>query len=278
MKHGKFFLLMGLTLGLAWRMQAQLVVVLHTSKGATFNAKALTVGQKLNPTDKLNLADKDAVVVGWQENVGLVMLQPKVLPDKKLQNAGTVAEFQAPVVGATPSVEVGRMRNLEDLKQHFNQRNYLILGKTWLLTEPKSAITSADTMLFFKFDDTRNQTMLSRKLDRKADTIMIDPASFLIVNGMAIKKEDARNYRVFWICPKNKKFGEVCAFKMALPDEAPVKQEVQALLGLQGSSTLSTKDLLTRVENFLGAAYGVPDRHNLVAWLKQQFPKSFGSL
>jgi hypothetical protein len=268
--NSRFIILVCCLLGITIVGQAQNFVVIHTTSQAKelTTGKKLELGQSLSETEKINLGDRYGRVVLWNKEKGVKLLIAKELEGNKWKTAGTLDELNQPLPTKPLMSYREHFASMADLATHFSGRKYLILGKTWLVADAPYHITG-DTVLFFKYERPKADIEVNRKVERRGDSLLLDPKFILDMNGTPVPADDARNFQLYWLDKKTKGYQELARFDFVFVEEEVLRKEVGVLI----VQLLTVKsDIRPTVEQFLIAAYGIPDDHNLDEWLRRYFP------
>lgn len=259
---------------LIWNVaSAESLTVLYATAGTTAGLKKsnLSTGDALPPTDEIHFTDRFGKLALWSQSEGLLLLTPKEQPDGKWKTSGTLAELKQPL----PEVRTyeASFSNMEGLKQHFKDRRYLLLDRSWLLATPPFDL-SGDTLLFIKYERPKANMQVSRKLEHHGDSLLLDPKFILDMNGVPVPMDDAEHFQLYWLDLKTRGYLELVRFEFVFVEEATLVSEVSNLLTQLKRSKMPRGDQAVILQQFLTAVHGTPDPHNFKLWMAQHFPEA----
>ena len=90
------------------------------------------------------------------------------------------------------------------------------------------------------------------------------------MNGRPIPPDDARGFELYWLDLKTKGYKKLAAFEFVFVDEASIAREIKLLLSEIAKTDMDPSNRIGLVRQFLSAAYGDPDLHNLLQFLQAQ--------
>jgi hypothetical protein len=257
-----------LCMGQGLRAQSWTVVHASPKVKSVATGKALAAGDRLEASAQVNLGDAAGRVVVWDEKEGILLLGAQKVGEKQWKTSGKAAELKQVLPAITVYPE--HITSLAALQQHFHGRKYLLLGKSWLVADAPFRV-GGDTVLFYKYERIATDVEVSRKVERRGDSLLLEPRFILDMNGQAVPASDARNFQLYWLDMKTKGYSQLARFEFVFADEAMLEKEVGMLLGLVGAARGASAGKEDMVGQFLTAAYGSVDGHNLRVWMAQRF-------
>ena len=274
---GLALLLFLLTMGSV--LSAQSLKILHAPSNTKSleSGKLLAADYNLLAEEKISLESNMSRLIVWDELDGLCIVQAKKLSDRKWKTSGTVKELKTPMSALPLKDRDATFSSLSDLKKRFEDRDYLILGNSYLIAKKGQFRPSGDTVVFVHYRDAIDNMQVSRKLEFASDTLLLYPKLILDNNGMALKAEHTSNFELLWIDRITHDLGPLCAFNCVMPDNEIVSREVGLLLGQLAEKRMSTEEMKPWVNAFLTASFGQADAHNIEQWLVANFPLTFST-
>ena len=248
-------------------LQAQTYTVVHISgQCSNFDTgKSLSIGETLQPSATVDLGSVSGRMVLWEKKEGLILLAPRKTEQGKALTHGKFAELKQPL--PTPREDKESFGSMEDLQKHFDGRRYLILDHSWLIPEPAFRLTG-DTILFYKFQRPKANAQVNRKVEHRGDSLQLSAKLILDMNGKPVPADDANSFELFWMDLKTKGYKKLARFEFVFVDEAQVAKEVGLLLSEVKKLDMDPSMQMSLVRQYLAAAYGDPDLHNLRQWLE----------
>ncbi|MBL0015587.1 MAG: hypothetical protein IPP17_03890 [Bacteroidetes bacterium] len=249
--------------------QAQTYTVIHGSSNCKRlpSSAVLKLGDVISATEKVDLGNASGQMVLWEKAEGLVVLNAKKQASGKSQTIGSITELKHALPSRVDYQE--QFATMEGLQKHFEGRRYLILGKTWLLAAPGFNL-EGDTLLFYKFESPKANLQVNRKVEHHGDSLLLTPKLILDMNGRPIPPDDARGFELYWLDLKTKGYKKLAAFEFVFVDEASIAREIKLLLSEIAKTDMDPSNRIGLVRQFLSAAYGDPDLHNLMQFLQAQ--------
>lgn len=248
-------------------VQAQTYTVIHPSANCKKipSGLPLKAGDAVSAAEKIDLGDASGRMVLWEKKAGLISIAAQKSASGKFLTSGTVSTLQQALpVTVDHNANFGTM---SDLQRHFEGRRYLILGKTWLLAAPEFNL-EGDTLLFYKFESPKANLQVNRKVAHSGDSLLLTPKLILDMNGRPIPADDASGFELYWLDLKTKGYKKLAAFEFVFVDEGEVAKEIKLLLSEIAKTDMDPSNRIGLVRQFLSAAYGEPDVHNVMAFLQ----------
>ena len=270
-----FFLVLLGHLGLS--AQAVKILFAPANMRSAESGKILVADDNLLAEEKITMPNYDASLIVWDELDGLCELKARQVSGKKWKISGTVGELNQPITALTLPYVNDKFGNLSDLKTHFEGRNFLILGKSWLIAQENGFRVNGDTVIFVHYRDAYDHLQVSRKLEFASDTLLLYPELILDNNGAQVKAENTSNFELLAIDRNSHDLQPICSFNLQLPNNEQLAKEVGLLLDKLAAKNMPAEEMKIWIYTFLKAAYGEADRHNFEEWLLQNFQLTFSA-
>lgn len=256
--------------GMSWGQFA----VLHVRGDVVLQStgKSLSLGQAIKGDDAVKFQSADA-------QLSLLHLQKgrycaKLQPDSAQAQVG---KFVALEKVAKPSVAYphyplkAKVRTQDDFKAHFD-RPYLLLPGTAVPLDTGGYVRSEFQVFYLRFIHKTLNAEVPTRLPVRNDSLLLDPAQFLNMNGVPVTQADATDMSIRY-AQARKNHLWVCNFRPVYLDPAMYK-EVDLLSDLLPNATSpevkkKMRDL-DEYYNFVCEAWGVPDYAAFEAWMKRK--------
>jgi hypothetical protein len=252
--------------------QAQKLTVVYCTPGCRHveDGKAISVGDTVSNTETLSVDSQLGRMVLWDRNQGLHLLTAKPLEQKKWKTMGTMSELDTTI--SVPAGYEERFQSMDEVIAHFKDRRYLLMERSWLIAMPPYDL-KGDTLLFIRYDRPKTNIQVTRKLESRGDSLLLDPRFILDMNGRRVPPDDANHFRLCWIDKNTKNYKELTPFEFVFVDQATLHKEVGFLIDLMAKAGSAQTEVEATVYRYLNAIYGCPDLHNMNHWLEKHFPK-----
>lgn len=254
-------------------LRAQTYTVLHATSNCQLvsSGAAVLPGQVLNATDVVDLGTRHGLIVVWGGPLNLKSLRSVEQPGNKWRTTGTIMDLKALPIAAKPESYQEHFSNMDELIRLFDRRRYLLLDKSWLIADPGFRL-KGDTVLFYKYDSPRANIQVSRKVEHRHDSLLLEPRYILDMNGKPVAPDDATNFELYWLDLKTKGYKQLARFNYVFVKEQVLLDEVGRLVKLVQTAD-NEADVHKEVMRFLVETYGIPDPHNYRRWMGQHFPE-----
>jgi hypothetical protein len=253
-------------------LQAQKLTVVYCTPGCRHveDGKVISIGDMVSDTETLSVDSQLGRIVLWDRTQGLHLLTAKSLDQKKWKTMGTMSELDTTI--SVPTGYQERFQSMDEVIAHFKDRRYLLLERSWLISSPPYNL-KGDTLLFIRYERPKTNIQVTRKLESRGDSLLLDPKFILDMNGRRVPPDDANHFRLCWIDKKTLDYKELTPFEFIFADQATLQGEVGFLIDLMAKAGSARTEIEATVYQYLNAIHGCPDPHNMNHWLQQHFPK-----
>lgn len=219
--------------------------------------KNMNQGDVFSPAEQLIFSNTESKAAVINQEKGRFILAPPV--SGKLEST----PYFIPAMGNIAS-RGGTISNMISLENHFKGK-YLIINRVSVKISEK-AFPMNDTAFFFLRYIYKGEE-INKKLPFKGDSLIIDRAGLLTVDGRPIPNPDVSEMKLFYLSGKKSTF--ISEFEPVFPDTGELEKEIQIIVNEYKGKGYD--QLLDEVLGYLNEFYGKPDKENVEQWLKQTF-------
>jgi len=227
------------------------------------SGQVLKQGDKINSGDKLLFSSEQAKAVVISSKQGRFILQPASNSTK--QGSG---ELMAIVKNSLlpqqvrMSTRAGEILTMEDLKNHFRVKPYLVLGTARVWVKGSAFPMNSNNFFFVSYNYKGKK--VNKKLDFDGEYIILEKSSILSVDGRLISIGSAENMILYY----NKSGGpqEITAFYPVFPNEDQVKSELEVVLN--NLKSVNNQEKKEQAIAYLTEVYGTSEVKSIESWLK----------
>lgn len=256
--------------GMAWGQYA----VLHVRGNIVLQStgKAVSLGQAIKAGDgvKFQSADAQLSLLHLEKGRFCAKIPPDSLRDFK-------DKFVALDKVAKPSVAYphyplkAKIRTQDDFKAHFD-RPYLLMPGTAVPLDTGGYVLGEFQVFYVRFLHKSLNAEVPTRLPVRNDSLLLDPAQFLNMNGVPVTQADATDMSIRYTQAR-KNHVWVCNFRPVYFDPVLYK-EVDLLSDLLPNSTSPEVKKKwhdpDEYYNFVCEAWGIPDYAAFMAWMKRK--------
>jgi hypothetical protein len=229
---------------------------------------APAVGTKLNDTDRIAFRSPDAQVFVWVEGKGRQLLAPPSDSPPGPKSARMPLEKAMRPSKTYPHYPLqAKVRTQADFQAHFD-RPYLLLPGTAVPVDTRDYPISKESALFLRFLQTPLDAEVPTRLPVRNDSLLLNPAQFLDMNGVKVEPQDASDFSICHL-QLGKKYLWISDFRPVY-----VSAQLRTALDLLRACIDAETDPQFRQGNkkaeelygFVCEAYGVPDWNTFLIW------------
>tara|TARA_B100000508_G_scaffold114604_1_gene93462 strand:- start:10342 stop:11130 length:789 start_codon:yes stop_codon:yes gene_type:complete len=156
----------------------------------------------------------------------------------------------------------GAIVNALDIKNHF-QGEYLIIDEVAVPVSPQTFPQDKTHFFFLSYE--YNGEKIMKKLQNRGEKLVINKKSVFSIDGKPIKPFDT-DVTLYYRDATSKENTKLSTFKMIVPDEEDLKQEVEVILDEYKDK--SESEQFDQVKGYLTEFYGKPFDESLRNWME----------
>lgn len=225
------------------------------------SGKSLTQGDEFAPATALDFKTPDSKATVISPDKGRFILT---------DNRGNGKKSNLIPAMNNVSSRSGAILNLIDLKNQFSGK-YVILDQLEVRIG-KDAYPMNEGRFFYIEYIYKGET-IAKKLNHRGDTLVIDEAELLKVDGNPIEAPDSPEMTLKYRIEETNESMTISTFTPVFPDNASLKSEVQIIM--EAVKSKSSADKADEVASYLNDFYGKPDKNNVKEWLIKEFSLKF---
>lgn len=232
--------------------------------------KNLRSGDVIPANDELIFTDEtDKLSVISEEGVRYIARYPRKrfrkrknqFPFQEIKTLGTVGQF--PV---DPPIT-----NVEETKKFFSDSSFVFLGPDTRLKVHKKLFPMSRALFFYINYDYKEDN-IDKKIDYKADTLILIKRNLFKIDGKEVDGKFAENYSLYYYSQPKNKHTFLGKMKPFFPVDERLKEETDVLTTRLRQKGATNDVVIKELAGFINQHYGTVISNDFSQWIVETYP------